>query len=201
LVNVTRRLALFDGRGGEMDQKERYRRHASLCYEIATGMTGERAASMTRLGDTYTALAVDAGQPLNALVPPTKYADPHCRKCGKEMRVTLTLPRTDIMPAMQSFRCDACGETLIWKSQRARRSGEAHAGIAEPMDNLITQYVAASLRGEGKDLAPGPVIECPDAKTAMLRAELMAGETMITALWRSLGASTGLQGHTKPPSS
>jgi hypothetical protein len=188
---------LFDRRGGDwrmIDQKERYRRHASLCYEIAAGMTGERAASMTRLGDTYTALAVDADQPLNAFVPATKYAEPRCRKCGKEMQVALSLPRTDIMPAMQSFRCDACGETLIWKGKHAGRSGKAYAGVAEPMENLITQYVAVSFRGEGKDLAPGPVIECPDAKTAMLRAELMAGETMITsavAFSRRINRATG----------
>jgi hypothetical protein len=56
----------FDVGGAEwwmMDQKERYRRHATLCYEIAAAMTRERAASMTRLGDTYAALAVDTDQP------------------------------------------------------------------------------------------------------------------------------------------
>jgi hypothetical protein len=75
-------------------------------------MTGERAASMTRLGDTYTALAVDADQPLNAFVPATKYAEPRCRKCGKEMQVALTLPRTDIMPAaaVMASSCSASGE-------------------------------------------------------------------------------------------
>jgi predicted RNA-binding Zn-ribbon protein involved in translation (DUF1610 family) len=176
-----------------MDQKERYRRHATLCYEIAAGMTGARAASMTRLGDTYAALAVDADQPLNAFVPATKYAEPRCRKCGKQMHVTLTLPRTDIMPAMQAFRCDACGETLIWKGKHAR-GGEAHAGVADPIENLLTQYVAASFRGGGQDFAPGPVIECPDAQTAILRAELMAGETMITgavAFSRRVNRATG----------
>jgi predicted RNA-binding Zn-ribbon protein involved in translation (DUF1610 family) len=142
-------------------------------------MTGERAASMTRLGDAYAALAVDADQPLNAFVPATKYAEPVCRKCGKDMHVTLSLPRTDIMPAMQAFRCDACGETMIWKGKHAR-GGTAHTSVAEPTKNLITQYVAASFRGAGQNLAPGPVIECPDAQTAILRAELMAGDTMIT---------------------
>jgi hypothetical protein len=162
-----------------MDQKERYRRHASLCYEIAAGMTGERAASMTRLGDTYSALAVDADQPLNAFVPASKYAEPHCKKCGNEMKVALSLPRTDIMPAMQAFRCDPCGETMIWKGQHTRRNGEANARVAEPAENCITQYVAASFRGDGKDFAPGPVIEGPDAKTAIQRAELMAADPMI----------------------
>jgi hypothetical protein len=162
-----------------MDQKERYRRHASLCYEIAAGVTGERAASMTRLGDTYASLAVDADQPLNAFVPATKYAEPRRRKCSKEMKITLTLPRTDIMPAMQAFRCDACGETMIWKGKQDRRSRKAHAGVTEPTENLITQYVAASFRGGDREFAPGPVIECPDAKTAIMRAELMAAEAMI----------------------
>jgi hypothetical protein len=147
LVNVTEaggpQPSLFDGWGDErwmMDQKERYRRHATLCYEIAAGMTGERAASMTRLGDAYAALAVDADHPLNTFVPPTKYAEPRCRKCGKQMHVTLTLPRTDIMPAMQDFRCASCGETLIWKGKHAR-SGDADTSVVEPMENLITSML------------------------------------------------------------
>jgi predicted RNA-binding Zn-ribbon protein involved in translation (DUF1610 family) len=147
-----------------MDQKERYRRHTSLCYEIAAGMTGERAASMTRLGDTYAALAVDADRPLNAFVPATKYAEPRCRKCGREIQVAVTLPRTDVMPALQSFRCDACGETLIWKGKHIHGTAGARADVTEPIDNQIIQYVAASFRGEGKDLGPGGVIECPTPK-------------------------------------
>jgi hypothetical protein len=161
-----------------MDMKEQYRRRASLCYEIAAGMTGERAASMTRLGDTYAALAVDADQPLNAFVPATKYAAPRCKQCGKDMRVSLTLPRTEILPAIQAFCCDACGETLIWKG-RARPRGGARTGKAASTENRVTQYVAASFRREGSDLKPGPVIECPDAETAVLRAELMASEATI----------------------
>jgi hypothetical protein len=174
-----------------MDQKERYRRHASLCYEIAAGMTGERAASMTRLGDSYTALAVDADQPLNSFVPAKKYAEPQCRKCGAPMHVALTLPRTDIMPAMQAFRCDACGVTLIWKGKYPYRSGDAGA---EPTENLVTQYIAASFRHDGEELAPGPVIECPDAEIAILRAELMVAEPTIMgalAFSRRVNRATG----------
>jgi hypothetical protein len=155
-------------------------------------MTGERAASMTRLGDTYNALAVDADQPLNAFVPATKYAEPQCRKCGKPMHVALSLPRTDIMPAMQAFRCDACRVTLIWKGKYPQRNADA-LGVAEPTENLITQYIAASFRG-GTELAPGPVVECPDAKIAILRAELMAAEPMITgaiAFSRRVNRATG----------
>jgi hypothetical protein len=42
-----------------IDQKECYLQQAALCYEIAASATGERAASMVRLGDTYSALAED----------------------------------------------------------------------------------------------------------------------------------------------
>jgi DNA-directed RNA polymerase subunit RPC12/RpoP len=177
-----------------MDQKERYRQHASLCYEIAANISGERAASMTRLGDTYAALAVDADQPLNAFIPASKYAEPLCAKCGKDMKVTHTLPRTDIMPAMQAFRCDTCGETMIWKGKH--RNGPAAANGDKPAEGrrLVAQYIAASFRGGRPDLAPGPAVECPDAKTAILRAELLAGEPMIVgavAFSRHFDSATG----------
>jgi hypothetical protein len=35
-----------------VDQKQRYRRQAALCYELAAKMFRARAASMIRLGDT-----------------------------------------------------------------------------------------------------------------------------------------------------
>jgi hypothetical protein len=53
-----------------VDQKERYRRQAALCYDIAATMTGERATSMLLLGDTYSALAVNPdGLPPTVFVP------------------------------------------------------------------------------------------------------------------------------------
>jgi hypothetical protein len=56
-----------------VDQKERYRRQAALCYDIAATMTGERATSMLLLGDTYAALAVDPNRlPHNIFMPPTR---------------------------------------------------------------------------------------------------------------------------------
>jgi hypothetical protein len=62
-----------------VDQKERYRRQAALCYEIAETMTGERAASMVRLGDTYSALAVDPDKLRPGIfVPAAKYIHPKC---------------------------------------------------------------------------------------------------------------------------
>jgi hypothetical protein len=52
-------------------QKEWYLRQAARCYEIAASVTGERAASMVRLGDTYSALAEDA----DAVEPPAIYVE------------------------------------------------------------------------------------------------------------------------------
>jgi hypothetical protein len=40
-----------------IDQKERYRQRAALCYEIAATLSADTAASMRRLGDSYTGLA------------------------------------------------------------------------------------------------------------------------------------------------
>jgi hypothetical protein len=160
-----------------IDQKERYRQRAALCYEIARTMTGERAASMVRLADTYSALAEnpDALRP-GTFMPPAKYADPECKKCGKKMRLTHSLPRTKIMPAMQAFRCDACGETLIWKGEIGSSGRKRTA--TEQSNRIETHYVAISFtRVEGGGLAPGQAVECSDARAAMLRAELMARDT------------------------
>jgi predicted RNA-binding Zn-ribbon protein involved in translation (DUF1610 family) len=63
-----------------IDQKERYRRQAALCLEIAATMSGERAASMARLAETYAALAEDE----ITLAPPAIYVDPQCPRCGKD---------------------------------------------------------------------------------------------------------------------
>jgi predicted RNA-binding Zn-ribbon protein involved in translation (DUF1610 family) len=74
---------------------------------------------MVRLGDTYSALAENPVKARSGIfVPPAKYVDPMCGKCGKKMRLSQSLPRTEIMPAMQVFRCDGCGKTLIWKGER-----------------------------------------------------------------------------------
>ena len=54
-----------------IDQKECYLRQAALCYEIAASATGERAASMRRVGDTYLALAEDP----DAVEPPAIYVE------------------------------------------------------------------------------------------------------------------------------
>jgi hypothetical protein len=49
-----------------VDQKERYRHQAALCYEIAATMTGTQATSMMRLGDAYAALSL---APSPSIVP------------------------------------------------------------------------------------------------------------------------------------
>jgi hypothetical protein len=61
-------------------QKECYLRQAARCYEIAASVTGERAASMVRLGDTYSALAEDP----DAIEPPAIYVERQCEKMRNE---------------------------------------------------------------------------------------------------------------------
>jgi hypothetical protein len=165
-----------------VNQKERYRRQAGLCYEIAATMTGERAISMIRLGDTYGALATDPDRLLpNVFASRKKYVDPVCKKCGQKMRLTHSLPRTEMMPAMQAFRCDACRETLIWKGEvPSPRPAKGLPGSAfPPTGGWITRYVVVSFRRVDSDLVPGPAVECPDASLAIQRAELMTRDKEI----------------------
>jgi hypothetical protein len=160
-----------------VNQKERYRRQAALCYEIATTLIDEKAASMIRLGDAYAALAADPERSLpNIFAPATKNIDPRCELCGQKMKMTHSLPSTKIMPAMEAFRCDTCGETLIWKGDVSSPSvaPDAADGILPRLgDRWITRYVAVSFRKTDSDFAPGPVVECPDAELAIQRAGLM----------------------------
>jgi RNase P subunit RPR2 len=139
-------VGCFAGRTAAMaivDQKERYRRQAALCYEIAATMAGERAISMARLGDTYAALATDPDRLLpNVFASRKKYVDPVCKKCGQKMQLTHSLPRTEIMPPMQAFRCDACKETLIWKGEvssvRAAQQSQGAAFLPKVGGSLVT---------------------------------------------------------------
>jgi hypothetical protein len=93
-----------------MDQKERYSRQAALCYAIAGTMSGESAASMMRVADTYAALAEDHC----AVVPPAIYVAPCCVNCGKKLRPTHSLQGTDTI--IQAVQCDGCGKTMIWNA-------------------------------------------------------------------------------------
>jgi hypothetical protein len=153
-----------------VDLKERYRRQASVCYEIAATMSGERAISMLRLGDTYAALASDPDRLLpNDFSSPRKYVDPVCKKCGQKMQWAHSLPSTDTVPATQAFRCGACNETLIWK-------GEAPS---TQRSRWITRYFVLSFRRVDGAFVPGPAVECPDADLAIQRAELMTRDKEI----------------------
>ncbi len=162
-----------------IDQKVRYRRQAGLCYELAKTMDGARAESMVRLGDAYSELAETPGTLRERIFSPAdKYAEPRCKQCRKNMRLTHSLPRTDILPLMQGFRCDACGETLIWKGEvptpTDERSGRDTAGDWE------VHRVALSFKRTGnRRLAPGQSVECIDEHTAILRAELMMRDTSV----------------------
>jgi hypothetical protein len=91
------------------------------------------------------------------------------------------LPRTEIMPAMQAFRCDACKETLIWKGEvsSTRPAKQSQGAAFPPKGRWITRYVVVSFRRVGGDLLPGPAVECPDADLAIQRAELMTRDKEI----------------------
>jgi hypothetical protein len=79
-------------------------------------MLGDQATSMMRLGDTYAGLAEDSDKPRTDVFVTTEGNDcPNCVKCGKEMRHTYSLPRTDTLRAMRAFRCDSCNKTMICK--------------------------------------------------------------------------------------
>lgn len=99
------------------DQKPRYRRQAELCYEIAAMIGGEKAATMARLGDIYSSLATLPDEQRAPALSETKNSHPLCPKCRSNVRLIHSLPRTNFLPAMQGFRCDNCGRTLVWKSK------------------------------------------------------------------------------------
>lgn len=161
-----------------VSQKERYRRQAALCYRTAATLSGERAASMIRLGDTYAALAVDPERLLPNMLTSAKNRDARCRRCGKKMRLTHSLPRTKLMPPMQAFRCDNCGETLIWKGDASPGPQERRTAPVAG-DRWMTRYVALAFRKARGGFAPGPAVECPDAELAIERAQLMIQEPDI----------------------
>jgi hypothetical protein len=163
-----------------VDQKERYRRHAAVYYDIAARMTGGGATSMLLLGDRYAALAIDPNQlPSNIFVPPIRYGEPYCKKCGKEMRLVHYLARIDNLPAVRGFWCKACPQTLIWKGEPPSRAARRRLIAVSGKTRWITHYIALSFRRAGTDFAPGPAVECPDAGLAIQRAELMTRERDI----------------------
>ena len=40
----------------------------------------------------------------------SKYDVPVCVRCGKEMLLIAALPAEDVLPRVESYRCQACGE-------------------------------------------------------------------------------------------
>jgi hypothetical protein len=101
-----------------IDQKERYRQRAALCYDIAATLAGDPATSMKRLGDSYAGLAEPSPKSQTRLfVPMKRHERPRCVGCGKDMKLVYSLPRTDTLQSMQAFGCDRCNETMIWKER------------------------------------------------------------------------------------
>jgi hypothetical protein len=177
-----------------IDQKERYWRQAALCYEIAKTIDGERAESMVRLGDAYSGLAETPGIVRERIFKPAdKYAEPQCKQCRKKMRLTHSLPRTDVLPLMQAFRCDTCGETLIWKGETRPAANEPSG--REAVGDLEVHCVALSFKqSANRSLAPGRSVQCIDEQTAILRAELMMREkSVVGAVAFSRRASADFQ--------
>jgi hypothetical protein len=148
------------------EQRDRYRRQATVCYEIAVTLTGEKASAMTRLGDAYATLALP---PRPDVFVPHKYVDPLCRRCGTRMR--LIEIRSGADQPVPAFRCAACGEI--------QRSGAPALPPGADDSTLEQHHVVASFVRAGKRFAPGPAVECPDADTAVRRAELMLREEGI----------------------
>jgi hypothetical protein len=99
-----------------VSQKARYRRQASLCYEIAAMLDGEKVAAMVHLGDVYSGLAAEPAEKWLAAVGRSGADDqPECPHCRLAMRRTHTAAPTGHLPAMDRFECRSCGETLICK--------------------------------------------------------------------------------------
>jgi hypothetical protein len=107
-----------------VSQKARYRRQASLCYEIAATLDGERVAAMVHLGDVYAGLAAEPDEPLRfaavSLARGETRGDdgedaPECPRCRSAMRRTGSLAPSGPLPAREMFRCRGCGEALVCK--------------------------------------------------------------------------------------
>jgi hypothetical protein len=166
-----------------VDQKERYRRQAQLCYDIAATMTGNDATSMTRLGDAYTALSLDSSPPIVPISPIEESTDSRCKRCGTKMQLMCFVPSTRMLPAMRAFRCESCGETLVLKGDAERvllPERPWTPTLPRKGDRRITRYVAVSFRRAGQGFAPGPAVECLTAWSAIQQAELMKREEGIT---------------------
>jgi hypothetical protein len=173
-----------------VDRTEEYRRQASLCYELAATLSGAKAASMLRLGDSYAALAVAPDLSRPNVFAPQRYTDPLCRKCGKRMQLTFSMSGSHEGPPVQAFHCKECGETQGLTTKPA--GGPVPS---EQSDHAVDQhFIAASFRRASERFVPGPAVECPDAGMAIQRAELMLREDEIggaVAFLRRVDRATG----------
>jgi DNA-directed RNA polymerase subunit RPC12/RpoP len=160
-----------------VDQKERYRLQAALCYEMAATMTGSQATSMIRLGDAYAALALAPSPPIVPTIEET--ADPRCMKCGAKMQLSCSVPPTRMVPAMRAFRCESCGETLILKGVATGTVQLPEEAWSTDCHQRVTRYVAVSFQRAGEGFAPGPAVECLNAGSAIQQAESMARQEDI----------------------
>ena len=109
-----------------VSQKVRYRRQASLCYEIAATLSGERVAAMAHLGDVYSGLAAAPDDRWSAMSVAAANEDvPECVHCRRTMERTGSLPSNGHLPARETFRCDGCGETLVCKKIESEENAPA----------------------------------------------------------------------------
>ena len=125
----------------KVNQKDRYRQRAALCYEIAATMFGDKAISMKRLGDIYAGLIEDFDKPRTEGFLVTGSSDrPKCVKCGKAMRHTYSLPHTNTLPAMQAFCCDGCRETIICKVSVTDVENGSREKLAEIRSAVLEEF-------------------------------------------------------------
>jgi hypothetical protein len=80
------------------------------------------------------------------------------------------------LPAMQAFHCDRCDKTLIWKGaspSALSMKRQSVSRVETEGSGWICRYVAISFHRAKDRFSPGEAIECPDARLAVKRAELM----------------------------
>jgi hypothetical protein len=99
-----------------VSQKARYRRQASLCYQIAETLAGDRVAAMVHLGDVYSGLADAPDEPWAVASAPSAREDMlECPRCRLAMQRTGSFAQKGDLPAREAFRCRGCGDTLVCK--------------------------------------------------------------------------------------
>ena len=104
-------------------QKSRFLRRASLCYDAAMPLGGEKAAEMVRLANLYADLADN----LRDEADETDNAD--CPRCGRRMAPKGVFPATEVLPTRLIFHC-ACGESLTCRT-RNRETGQPMGALRE----------------------------------------------------------------------